>query len=98
MMAVDEEVVGPEAEKRSGIIVAHTHWDRAWYLPFQQFRVRLVRLIDRLLSILDADQAFPSFMLDGQMIVTEDYLEVRPEKRTVLERLVREGRLLVGPW
>jgi mannosylglycerate hydrolase len=98
MMAADSEVVGPEAEKTIGIIVAHTHWDRAWYLPFQQFRVRLVRLIDRLLSILDTDQAFLSFMLDGQMIVTEDYFEVRPEKRTVLERLVRGGRLLVGPW
>ena len=23
-------------------VLSHTHWDREWYLPFQQFRVRLV--------------------------------------------------------
>ena len=25
-------------------VVSHTHWDREWYLPFQLFRVKLVRL------------------------------------------------------
>ncbi|MBV9278855.1 MAG: hypothetical protein JOZ41_02125 [Chloroflexi bacterium] len=81
-----------------GTLVAHTHWDRAWYLPFQHFRIRLVRLIDRLLEILETDPDFRCFMLDGQMIVIEDYLEVRPERRGDIERLVRAGRLQVGPW
>src|SRR5437763_16009212 len=85
-------------ERWIGVLVAHTHWDRAWYLPFQQFRIRLVRLIDRLLDILETDPEFSCFMLDGQMVVVEDYLEVRPEQRSTLDRLVREGRLLVGPW
>lgn len=84
--------------RRVATLVAHTHWDRAWYLPFQQFRMRLVRLIDRLLDILESDPDFRCFMLDGQMVVVEDYLEVRPERRADLERLVRGGRLLVGPW
>ena len=27
-------------------IVPHTHWDREWYAPFQDFRHRLVRILD----------------------------------------------------
>ena len=23
------------------LVVPHTHWDREWYLPFEQFRLRL---------------------------------------------------------
>ncbi len=82
----------------TAILVSETHWDRAWYLPFQAFRLRLVRLIDRLLDILDADPAFRCFTLDGQMLPVQDYLEVRPERRADLERHIRAGRLLVGPW
>jgi mannosylglycerate hydrolase len=80
------------------ILVSHTHWDRAWYEPFQVFRIRLVRLIDRLLDLLDRDPEFRCFMLDGQMLLLEDYLEIRPGRRADLQRLVGEGRLLVGPW
>ena len=80
------------------IMVSETHWDRAWYVPLETFRMRLVRLIDRVIRILDNDPDFKSFMLDGQMIPIEDYLEIRPERRGDLERLVRAGRLSVGPW
>ncbi|HEX2911771.1 MAG TPA: glycoside hydrolase family 38 C-terminal domain-containing protein [Chloroflexia bacterium] len=80
------------------VLVSHTHWDREWYLTFQQYRFKLVRLIDRLLSILENDSQYSFFMLDGQTIVLEDYLEVRPERRADLERHIRSGRLLVGPW
>ena len=48
------------------LIVPHTHWDREWYQTFQQFRVRLVKTIDKLLDILDRDEQFSYFMLDGQ--------------------------------
>lgn len=82
----------------TAIMVSETHWDRAWYVPFQVFRIRLVRLIDRLIELLDRDPEFRSFMLDGQMLPIEDYLEIRPERRADLERLVRAGRLHVGPW
>ncbi len=80
------------------ILVSHTHWDRAWYLPFQVFRIRLVRLVDRLLDCLDRTLAFHSFLLDGQMLALEDYIEIRPERRADLERLIHAGRLHIGPW
>ena len=84
--------------KFTGTLVSHTHWDRAWYAPFEVFRVRLVRLIDRLIELLDRDPAYRSFMLDGQVLPIEDYLAIRPERRGDLERLVRGGRLVIGPW
>ena len=79
-------------------IVPHTHWDREWYQPFQVFRIRLVHLIDRLLEILGSDPDFSHFTLDGQAIVLEDYLAIRPHRRAELEGHVRAGRLLIGPW
>ena len=81
-----------------GIVVAHTHWDRAWYLPFQRYRQRLVRLLDRLLEALETDPAFRAFTLDGQTVLLEDYLEIRPEQKPRLQALVRSGRLAIGPW
>lgn len=80
------------------VVVPHTHWDREWYQPFQEFRGRLVRLIDRLLDILDRDPLFTHFHFDGQTIVLEDYLDVRPQQRARLRRLIRAGRIAVGPW
>ncbi|HEY3412424.1 MAG TPA: glycoside hydrolase family 38 C-terminal domain-containing protein [Armatimonadota bacterium] len=79
-------------------VISHTHWDREWYLPFQQFRYRLVRLIDRLMDLLDSDPDFKVFHLDAQTIVLEDYLAVKPANRPRLEKFIREGRILVGPW
>jgi len=79
-------------------IVPHTHWDREWYEPFQAFRVRLVRLLDRLLDLLEHDLSYARFLLDGQTAVLDDYLEVRPEAAARLERLAASGRLQVGPW
>ena len=80
------------------VVVPHTHWDREWYQPFQEFRSRLVRLMDRLLDVLERDPAFTHFHLDGQTIVLEDYLEIRPQNRRRLQRLIRAGRIAVGPW
>jgi alpha-mannosidase len=86
------------AEQLNILIVPHTHWDREWYQTFQQFRVRLVRTVDRLLALLDRDPHFRYFMLDGQTIVLDDYLEVRPEQEERLQHYIRSGRILVGPW
>ena len=79
-------------------IVPHTHWDREWYQTFQQFRIRLIDLIDNLIDILENDKTFSDFTLDGQTIVLEDYLEVHPEKRGILKKYITEGRIHVGPW
>lgn len=79
-------------------VISHTHWDREWYLTFQQFRLKLVHLIDKLLDILDEDPDFKHFMLDGQTIVLDDYLQMRPEMEGILRQHIQEGRILIGPW
>jgi mannosylglycerate hydrolase len=83
---------------RTAILVSHTHWDRAWYLPFEAFRFRLVRMVDRLLDLLESDPAFHSFTLDGQTILLDDYLRQRPENEARLRALIGSGRLICGPW
>jgi mannosylglycerate hydrolase len=79
-------------------LVSHTHWDREWYLTFQQFRLKLVKMLDNLLELLENDSDFKHFMLDGQTIVLDDYLEMRPEQEYQARKLIEEGRLLIGPW
>jgi alpha-mannosidase len=37
-------------------------------------------------------------MLDGQTIVLDDYLEVRPEQEERLKKYIRSGRIQIGPW
>ena len=79
-------------------VVSHTHWDREWYLTFEQYRARLVDLVDGVLDRMAGDPRFAFFHLDGQSIVVEDYLEIRPEREAEIRARVAEGRLLIGPW
>jgi alpha-mannosidase len=79
------------------VIVSHTHWDREWYRTFQAFRARLVDTVDTVLDLMDRDPGW-SFVLDGQTIVMEDYLAVRPEQADRLTAACRAGRLAIGPW
>jgi mannosylglycerate hydrolase len=79
-------------------IISHTHWDREWYLTFQQFRLKLVHLVDGLLETLEQNPDFEHFMLDGQTIVLDDYLQMRPENEAVIRQHVQSGRILIGPW
>lgn len=78
-------------------LVAHTHWDREWYEPFQRFRMRLVDVIDDVMLRAEADPRF-HFTFDGQMAAVEDYLEIRPEQRDRLAALVGTGQFAIGPW
>ena len=80
------------------VVVPHTHWDREWHRTHEEFRYRLVGLMDGLLDLLERDTRYRHFTLDGQAVVLDDYLEVRPEARDRIEKLVGAGRLLVGPW
>lgn len=78
-------------------VVSHTHWDREWYQTFEEFRRRLVDLIDHLLDIYRKNPEY-IYLLDAQTVCLEDYLELRPHRRVELEKHIRSGHLLVGPW
>jgi 2-O-(6-phospho-alpha-D-mannosyl)-D-glycerate hydrolase len=91
---------GPNAEKGGLVfhLIPHTHWDREWYLPLGALRTRLVRMVDDLIDRLNREPEYRSFFLDGQAVLLEDYLAIRPERRVEVEAAVGEGRLGTGPW
>ena len=86
-----------ETKARKFIVVSHTHWDREWYQPFEAFRARLVRMMDSLIDLFERDPEFKHFVMDGQTVPLDDYLEIRPDRRETIEKLIREGRLAAGP-
>jgi len=79
-------------------VVSNTHWDREWRHPFQHMRMDLVEMMDRLLEICEREKDFKHYHLDSQTILLEDYIEIRPEKRALLEKHIKSGKILVGPW
>jgi 2-O-(6-phospho-alpha-D-mannosyl)-D-glycerate hydrolase len=78
-------------------LIPHTHWDREWYLPQSVFLTRLVPALDDLVNRLEAEPD-TTFLLDGQTVLLEDYLRVRPDQELRVAELVRGGRLQIGPW
>ncbi len=85
------------ADKITFHIISHTHWDREWYLPFEVFRLELVELIDNLLDILEQNKNF-IFHLDGQSIILEDYLQIKPYKEDQLTKFIKSRNIIIGPW
>ena len=79
-------------------VVPHVHWDREWYFTCEESQVLAVRDFNEVLDHLEQNPDYPSYVLDGQMAVVEEYLETVPGARERVERLVRAGRLHVGPW
>jgi len=79
------------------VAVPHSHWDREWYLPFEAFRHRLVKMMDGLMDLLENEPRIASFHLDGQTIVVGDYEEVAGRSER-LRGLIRTGRIRIGPW
>ena len=68
-------------------IISHSHWDREWYLLFESHRMQLVELFDNLFDLFENDPEFK--VLDGQTIVLDDYLEIRPENQATKSTLHR---------
>jgi len=83
--------------KYTAYLIPHTHWDREWYQPFRVFQLRLADVVDSALDLL-RDPAYRRYTLDGQAIVLEDYLELRPHREAELRQQVQAGRLRIGPW
>lgn len=91
---MSESPSGETAPPLDVLVVSHTHWDREWYRTAGEFRQLLVSLIDELLD----EPGTTPFLLDGQAILLDDYLSVRPERAAELQVAFRDGRLEAGPW
>lgn len=84
-------------KKKQVIAYLHTHWDREWYREYEVFRLRLVRVFDHVLDMLEENK-IPSFYFDGQVVALLDYLELRPEKEEQIRRLIDLKKLFIGPF
>ena len=83
--------------KKKVIAYLHTHWDREWYREFEVFRLRLLRVFDNVLELLENNK-IPSFYFDGQVGALLDYLEIRPEKEKLIRKFIAEKKLFIGPF
>ena len=79
-------------------VVPHTHWDREWFFTSDQAKVYLLKDLKDVLDHLETDGQYGSFLLDGQSSLIEDYLNWRPQERKRVEKLVKEKKLILGPW
>jgi alpha-mannosidase/mannosylglycerate hydrolase len=86
------------SKKITALYVVSTHWDREWYEAYQEFRYHLVELLDEVLDTMQADERFTCFQTDGQSVIIEDYLAIRPEREAQVRAFAKAGRLRIGPW
>lgn len=79
-------------------VVSNTHWDREFRFSFEKTRHNLLVMLDTTLDILENDPNYHSFTMDGHSIMIDDYLQMRPERREQVEKFIKEGRLIIGPY
>jgi mannosylglycerate hydrolase len=79
-------------------VIPHFHWDREWYFTTEESKILLVNDMEEVLTMLEQNEDYRYFVLDGQTAILEDYLSVCPENKTRIEDLVRKNKLIIGPW
>ena len=47
-------------------IIPHAHWDREWYMPFEKHRLYLVELFDTLIDLMEKNDKYTYYHMDGQ--------------------------------
>lgn len=55
-------------------------------------------MIDKLLDLFDKDSQYKTFHFDGQTVVLEDYAKISPENKDRLKSLIKDNKILIGPW
>lgn len=77
--------------------VNHTHWDREWYFTTQDAQVLSDQLFTQVLDELE-EHPEANFTLDGQMSIIDEYVEIHPEGKKRIQKLVNRKQLFIGPW
>lgn len=84
--------------KKTVHVVPHSHWDREWYFTTSRSKIYLMHDLKKVLEQLEKDNPYESFILDGQASLLDDYLKWRPQDKVRIEKLVQQGKLIIGPW
>lgn len=78
-------------------ILMHTHWDREWYFTKDETQVLLRNHMFQVIEFLEANEDI-IYILDGQSVMLDDFIEFAPKWKARVEALVKRGALRVGPW
>lgn len=84
--------------KKTINLINGTHWDREWRHTAEQSKLRLADLMDNIIDILENKNNYKYFCVDGGTIVIEDYLTIRPENKERVEKLIKEGKMIIVNW
>ncbi|WP_099224182.1 glycoside hydrolase family 38 C-terminal domain-containing protein [Listeria costaricensis] len=83
--------------KKNVHVIHHTHWDFEWYFTNNESFVQLTYHLDEMIEALENDK-IDQYLLDGQMSILDEYFQCFPEQKERFSRLVKAGRLKIGPW
>ena len=78
-------------------ILMHTHWDREWYFTKAETQVLLRNHMFEVVEFLEKNEDI-IYVLDGQSVMLDDFIEFAPKWKERTENLVKKGALRVGPW
>lgn len=78
-------------------VIHHTHWDFEWYFTTNESFVQLTYHLEEMMQALETKQ-IDYYLLDGQMSILDDYLINFPKQKERLSKLVKAGKLVIGPW
>ncbi len=84
--------------KKIGFIINQTHMDIEWYLSLDGFAPWFVETIEILKKVTSSEPDYKSFVLDGCVFPLEEAIRRKPTLETDACRLVKEGKLAVGPF
>lgn len=79
-------------------VIPHTHWDREWYFTTSRSKVYLMKDLHDVIENLEHNPGYDRFVLDGQVSLVEDYLNWRPQDADRIRKLVKNHKLILGPW
>ena len=75
--------------KRKIFILMHTHWDREWYFTKDETKVFLLNHMKEVINFLEKNKEC-IYILDGQSVMIEDFLEFAPNWENRLETLIKK--------
>lgn len=78
-------------------IINHTHWDREWFFSTQDSLVLSDVIFSEIIDKLEKNPKL-KFVLDGQISIVDEYIDIHPEKKALVRKLVEKNQLLIGPW
>lgn len=85
------------SNKKTAHVVHHTHWDNEWYFSEQDSLIQFIYHMDELIAAFDNNE-INKFFLDGQTAILEDYLRAMPNSIEKVKSLIKDKKLLVGPF